>query len=198
LHYLAICKKNKKIYLLSVQAVSDFARQKNHEFSHRMCKFVQRVEGQLILDCRFDIENWDCKRAKARRRKPPESQKSKRVKGKRVKRKTIMMHRFILNAPRHLVVDHINHNGLDNRKSNLRLCTRAENSRNRRSFNNKSSRYKGVSWDKQRKLFLAAIRCNGKYYNLGRFKSETAAAKAYDKKTRELFGEFAYLNFPNK
>jgi len=71
--------------------------------------------------------------------------KGKRVKGKRVKRKTIMMHRFILNAPRGLVVDHINHNGLDNRKSNLRLCTRAENSYNSRSFNNKSSKYKGVS-----------------------------------------------------
>ncbi len=121
--------------------------------------------------------------------------KGKRVKGKRVKRKTIMMHRFILGAPRGLVVDHINHNGLDNRKKNLRLCTRAENNRNRRSFNNKSSKYKGVSWDKQRKLFLACIRCNGKYYNLGRFKSEITAAKAYDKKAKELFGEFACLNF---
>jgi len=121
--------------------------------------------------------------------------KGKRVKGKRVKRKTIMMHRFILNAPRGLVVDHINHNGLDNRKSNLRLCTRAENSYNSRSFNNKSSKYKGVSWDKQRKRFVAYIRCNGKCYNLGRFKSQITAAKAYDKKAKELFGEFACLNF---
>ena len=122
--------------------------------------------------------------------------KGKLVKGKRVKRKAILMHRSILNAPRHLVVDHINHNGLDNRKSNLRLCTRAENSRNRRPFRFNGSRYKGVSWDKQRKRFLAAIRCKGKYYNLGRFKSEITAAKAYDRKARELFGEFAYLNFP--
>ncbi len=123
--------------------------------------------------------------------------KAKRVKGKRAKRKAMLMHRFILNAPRHLVVDHINHNGLDNRKKNLRLCTRAENNRNRRSFCKGTSRYKGVSWDKKRKLFLAAIRCNGKYYNLGRFKSETKAAKAYDKKAKELFGEFAFLNFPD-
>jgi hypothetical protein len=122
--------------------------------------------------------------------------KARPVKGKRPKRKTLMMHRFITNAPRHLVVDHINHNGLDNRKTNLRLCTRAQNCRNRRPFRLNGSRYKGVSWDKQRKLFLAAIRCNGKYYNLGRFKSETKAAKAYDKKAIELFGEFAYLNFP--
>ena len=122
--------------------------------------------------------------------------KGKRVNGKRVKRKVIMMHRFIMNAPRHLVVDHINHNGLDNRKANLRLCTRAENNRNRRLLLNKSSKYKGVSWDKQRKLFIACIRCNGKYYNLGRFKSEIKAAKAYDKKAVELFREFAFLNFP--
>jgi hypothetical protein len=122
--------------------------------------------------------------------------KGKRVNGKRVKRKTIMMHRFITNAPRHLVVDHINHNGLDNRKQNLRLCTRAENSRNRRPFNIKGSRYKGVSWDKGRKVFIACIYCNRKNYYLGRFKSEIAAAKAYDRKARELFGEFAYLNFP--
>jgi len=122
--------------------------------------------------------------------------KGKRVKGKRVKRKSIMMHRFILNAPRHLVVDHINHNGLDNRKKNLRLCTRAQNNRNSRSFRKKTSRYKGVSWDKRRKRFLACIRCNGKYYYLGRFKSETDAAKAYDRKARELFGQFAFLNFP--
>ena len=122
--------------------------------------------------------------------------KARRVKGKLTKRKAMLMHRFILNAPRHLVVDHKNHNGLDNRKQNLRLCTRAENNRNRRTFRKGTSKYKGVSWDKKRKLFLAAIRCNGKYYNLGRFKSEIEAAKAYDKKARELFGEFACLNFP--
>jgi len=124
--------------------------------------------------------------------------KGKRINGKRVKRKTIMMHRFIMNAPRGLVVDHINHNGLDNRKQNLRLCTRAENSRNRRPFNIKGSRYKGFSWDKERKVFIACIYCNGKNYYLGRFKSEIAAAKAYDKKAKQLFGEFAYLNFPQE
>jgi len=122
--------------------------------------------------------------------------KGKMVNGKRAKRKAILMHRFITNAPRHLVVDHINHNGLDNRKANLRLCTRAENSRNRRSLVNKSSRYKGVSYDKERKLFIACIRCKGKKYFLGRFKSEIKAAKAYDKKARELFGVYAFLNFP--
>jgi len=122
--------------------------------------------------------------------------KGKKVNGKRVKRKTILMHRFITSAPRHLVVDHINHNGLDNRKANLRLCTRAQNCYNRRSLRNKSSKYKGVTWDKGRKLFIVHIRHNGKRYYLGRFKSEIKAAKAYDKKAKELFGKFAFLNFP--
>lgn len=112
--------------------------------------------------------------------------------------KRISMHRVILSAPPGLEVDHINHNGLDNRKSNLRLCTHAENNRNRRPCTrpNQGSKYKGVSFIKKANLFVAAIRCNGKYYHLGRFKNETDAAKAYDKKAKELFGEFSYLNFP--
>ncbi len=109
----------------------------------------------------------------------------------------VLMHRLLLNAPRGLVVDHINHNGLDNRKSNLRLCTVAENNQNSRPCTrpNKWSKYKGVTFDKNRKLFMAAIIHNKKRYFLGRFDSETDAAKAYDKKASELFGEFAYLNF---
>ena len=111
----------------------------------------------------------------------------------------IAMHRLILNAPSHLVVDHINHNGLDNRRSNLRLCTVSQNNRNRRPITrpNKGSKYKGVSFDKKRNLFKAVIWRNKKQCFLGRFKSQIKAAKAYDKKARELFGQFAYLNFPD-
>jgi hypothetical protein len=110
------------------------------------------------------------------------------------------MHRIILNAPPHLVVDHINHNGLDNRKANLRLCTVAQNNQNTRPHANpnKLSKYKGVSLDKNRNLYIALIHRNKKNYYLGRFKNETDAAKAYDKKAAELFGEFAYLNFPSE
>ena len=112
--------------------------------------------------------------------------------------KNFRMHREILNAPEGLVVDHRNHNGLDNRRENLRLCTVAENNMNRRPSKraNKSSRFKCVSWDKRRKRYQAYIQQNGKTVRIGRFKSEVAAAKAYDEKAKELFGEFAYLNFP--
>ena len=109
----------------------------------------------------------------------------------------VSMHRVILNAPKGLVVDHINHNTLDNRRKNLRLCTWAQNNQNRRPSKrkNKLSKYKGVSFYKKSKLYRALIWCNKKQYFLGYFKDETDAAKAYDKKARELFGEFAYLNF---
>jgi len=112
----------------------------------------------------------------------------------------VAMHRVILNAPRGLVVDHINHNGLDNRKENLRLCTVAQNCRNARPCTrpNQWSKYKGVTFHKRRKHFMAAIRYNRKKYFLGYFKNQIDAAKAYDKKARELFGEFAYLNFPQE
>jgi len=114
-----------------------------------------------------------------------------------VRRRQIRMHRLITDAPKGLVVDHRNHNGLDNRKQNLRLCTRPENARNQRPQTNRSSKYKGVCWHKNQKKWLARVYSNGVTYHLGSFKSEIAAAKAYDKKAKELFGEYACLNFPS-
>jgi len=108
----------------------------------------------------------------------------------------IRMHRLITDAPKGLVVDHRNHNGLDNRKENLRLCTRSENARNQRPQTGRSSKYKGVCWHKNQKKWLARVYSKGVTYHLGSFNSEIAAAKAYDKKAKELFGEFAHLNFP--
>ena len=108
----------------------------------------------------------------------------------------IRMHRQILNAPPHLVVDHINHNGLNNARTNIRLCTRAQNNRNKQPHKNSSSKYKGVAWKKKQKKWVARIRKGKKSYHLGYFKKETDAARAYDKKAKELFNEFAYLNFP--
>ncbi len=109
---------------------------------------------------------------------------------------SLMMHRVIMDAPKHLIVDHIDHNGLNNRKANLRLCTPTQNSCNMRSFVNAKSRYKGVSFRKRGKKWIASIQYNRKPYQLGTFENEIAAAKAYDEKAKELHGEFACLNFP--
>ena len=112
-------------------------------------------------------------------------------------RKNIRMHRLIMNAPKGLFVDHINHDGLDNRKNNLRLCTQRQNNQNQRP-RGKTSKYKGVYWNKRAKKFMASICIDGKKKSLGYFDSEIVAAKAYDKAAKIVFGEYAYLNFPNE
>lgn len=112
--------------------------------------------------------------------------------------KTIFMHRIILDAPSGLVVDHINHNGLDNRRSNLRLCTYAQNGQNRLASITNKSGYKGVSWDKDNLIWQVTIKFNGHLYKVGTFPTAESAARAYDSKAVEFFGEFAKLNFPEE
>lgn len=104
------------------------------------------------------------------------------------------MHRVIMNAPNKLQVDHINHNTLDNRKQNLRLCTNAENQCNQKGYENTTSKYKGVCWHKRDKVWTAQIQRNKKQVHLGYFDSEIQAAKAYNKKAKELFGEYTLSN----
>lgn len=113
-----------------------------------------------------------------------------------VGKKHIRMHRAITHAPKGMVVDHIDHDGLNNRRSNLRVCTIKQNSRNARSHKG-TSRYKGVYWLKRNSKWTAEILCDGKKKFLGYFKNEIDAALAYDKTARKLFAEYAYLNFPD-
>jgi len=109
--------------------------------------------------------------------------------------KTVSLHRFLMNAPKGLVVDHIDHDGLNDRRSNLRVCTQRQNLYNSRP-KGKSSRFKGVCWDKARKRWVVYIRHGGRTRFVGHFTDEIEAAKAYDRAAAELFGEYAYLNFP--
>jgi hypothetical protein len=101
-----------------------------------------------------------------------------------------------MNPPEGMVVDHINGNGLNNRRSNMRNCTRAQNSANRRPKRGAASPYKGV-FPRPDGKFEASICHDGRKQYLGRFENEIEAARAYDKKAKELHGEFAYLNFPD-
>jgi len=110
--------------------------------------------------------------------------------------KVICMHREIMGADGDVVVDHIDHNGLNNRRRNLRVCSIRENCRNRRPGKKKASVYKGVIRSKRDNMWTARIKYDGKRIYLGTFLREVDAAKAYDLKAAECFGEFAYLNFP--
>jgi len=93
--------------------------------------------------------------------------------------KTKLLHRLIMDTPEGLVIDHINHNTLDNRRCNLRNVSNRENGSNLKRKSEKSSRYVGVYWHKHAKKWLAHIQINGKTKHLGYFTNELEASKAY-------------------
>lgn len=107
---------------------------------------------------------------------------------------TIYLHREILNAQPGQIVDHIDGDTLNNRRSNLRLASYSQNGANSTKRRANTSGYKGVTWDKHRKKWMAAIRVNYKRMYLGRFNTKEEAAKAYNDAAKLHFGEFALLN----
>ena len=110
------------------------------------------------------------------------------------KRSCVSMHRFIMNCPKYMFVDHKNHNTLDNRKENLRIVTIQQNNMNKSSHKNSSSKYVGVSKCKNGK-WQAKIRVNNKLLYLGVFNKEDDAAKTRDIATKKYFGNYGNLNF---
>lgn len=111
-----------------------------------------------------------------------------------VKKTTVRMHRVIMNAAPDILVDHKKHNTLDNRKLNLRACNSQQNNSNTTPRNGCSSKYKGVSFDKERKLWIAYIQIKSKRKQLGRFSDEKQAAICYNDNAKIHYGEFANLN----
>ena len=113
------------------------------------------------------------------------------------KRVAIYMHMEILGDCDGREIDHINGDKLDNRRSNLRFCTRSQNSMNHVLQSNNTSGYKGVWLRATTHHWQAEIMINQKHIRLGAFLSAEDAARAYDRAARKYFGEFAKLNFPD-
>ena len=114
-------------------------------------------------------------------------------------KKTLYLHRVIMDCPKELVVDHIDHNKLNNTRANLRVCSQSQNSKNRKKSKNNTSGYKGVYYDNRPggliKRWVAQIKVSRKVKKLGRFLTAVEAAKKYDEFAKVYFGNFVDLNF---
>lgn len=106
----------------------------------------------------------------------------------------IYLHRLITNQSSEMVVDHINGDKTDNRKSNLRLCLHADNMRNMKKSSSNTSGYKGVYWDKRKSKWCARVMVNYKHKHLGYFSLIDEAARAYNAAAIKYHGEFTRLN----
>ena len=153
-----------------------------------MDKLIYLTKGKVTVVDEDDYEElskykWYYHKGYAVRMLPPDEDK---------KRKMLFMHIQIIGKVDGLQTDHINRDGLDNRKDNLRHATASQNQWNQGPRKG-TSKYKGVSWSKIENQWCSQIQANKKII-IGYFDSETDAAKAYDEKSKELFGDFAYLN----
>jgi hypothetical protein len=112
----------------------------------------------------------------------------------KINKKRILLHRLILNPQDNKDIDHINGNILDNRKSNLRVCTNKENHWNTDLKKSNKSGYKGVSWDKEKEKWYTSIRLNEKTISLGRYNTAEEASEAYKKASLEHHKEFSVFS----
>lgn len=160
-------------------------------------KQIKLTQGQFALvdDEDYDFINsfkWYAHKAKRKYRDVYYAwRNSTNEKG----RTTVQMHSIIIGeVPTGMDIDHVDGNGLNNQRINLRFATRSQNGGNQLSWG-KTSKFKGVCFHKRDKIYVAQIRKDNKHMHIGYFENEIDAAKAYDKRALELNGEFARINF---
>jgi len=156
---------------------------------------IELTQGQVAIVDEFDYEwlnQWKWHAVKMRG-----GMKAARHIPKSGGRK-IYMHRQIMAAPVGMDVDHRDHNTLNNRKENLRVCTTAQNIQNQLPSRGETSGFKGVTWDKRDRKWKAYIRIKGRQKFLGYYDDEIEAALVYDTAARRVFKEFACCNFPQQ
>jgi hypothetical protein len=163
-------------------------------------KEIQLTQGKVALVDDEDFEylnqwKWCCRKNVT---KGSINYYAGRSGGSVLKYRYIHMHKVILKTDK--LVDHKNRNGLDNRKDNLRIASKSDNSKNKKGWG--KSKYLGVSLNVAKRKtkpscerWVATIFINGKNKNLGRFKTEKEAALKYDEVAKVIHGEFANLNF---
>jgi len=156
---------------------------------------IPLTEGHVALVDEADYEAVAAYRWRALIRPTSRTVYAQRVTSSDGKKSTLLLHRFLVKAPKGLEVDHIDGNGLNNTRANLRVGTHAENMRNRRRRCDNSSGYIGVHWHKRDRKWVARITLHGKLKSLGYFDTPEDAARARDAAAIELHGEYARLNF---
>lgn len=153
-------------------------------------KYLKLTTGEqsLVDDDIFDFVNqWSWRKGSGY-----SVQRGERINGKF---RTVYLHRVIMNAQKGLEVDHINGNVLDNRVSNLRVCTHAQNMANYRPGKSSASGFRGVHQRKPGEKWTAHVSVQEKAVHLGNFDSPHQAAMAYDLWAKDIYGDFAKLNF---
>ncbi len=154
-------------------------------------KQIELTQGQVAIvdDCDFDMlskHKWS-----ARQRRSGYWDAITNIRVRKGKQKTTYMSRLILGTPEGMIADHINGNTLDNTRANLRTTTFNQNIQNQKLKRTNSAGYKGVQ--KRGKRWIARV---GNSLYLGRHDTPEDAARAYDKAAKEMYGEFARINFP--
>lgn len=157
-----------------------------------MTKEIPLTQGKVAL-VDDDIYEW-ANRYKWHAHRINHTYYAHRTTGYGPSKKLVQLHREIMNTPAGVYVDHVNGDGLDCRRINMRHATASENARNTSKRSDNTSGFKGVSYVKNRSMWEARIKVNQRQYFLGHFQAPEDAARAYDEAARKYFGEFARTN----